>query len=515
MSQRFPNRHLSPLRAAILCTIVIAAAYGGVRSWSWFEDSRVQLAAPWFGPYVDVTATPSYAFEKPTSEANKNVVLSFVVADPNSACSPSWGGSYSLEQAYQELDLDRRLVRFAQLGGEAVVSFGGQHNEELAVTCTDEGKLTKAYAAVLDRYDLSVIDFDIEGAALTDHAANARRAKVVAQLQRERAGKEKPVTVWLTLPVTPKGLTPDATAAVATMLAAGVDLAGVNIMTMDYGESKTPNQSMGQAALSALDATHRQLGVLFRQAGTELGESALWDKLGATPMIGQNDVTPEVFTLADAHVVNEYAHERGIGRLSMWSLNRDTTCGPNYDDLSRVSDSCSGIDQKDSTFAKTLGADFTGSPGQELGTVTTAEPQPDNPSDDPATSPYRIWDEVTTFEQGVRVVWHRNVYEAKWWTKGDQPDNPVLQEFETPWRLIGPVLPGEKPIPVPTVAPGTFPDWDGEVTYVRGDRVLFNSVAFEAKWWNRAESPQRAEVDPQGSAWLKLDPRDLAPELAQ
>ena len=61
--------------------------------------------------------------------------------------------------------------------------------------------------------------------------------------------------------------------------------------------------------------------------------------------------------------------------------------------------------------------------------------------------------------EGEKVVRHHNVYEAKWWTKGDVPDNPVLQSWETPWNLIGPVLPGEKPIPQPTVPKDTYPSW--------------------------------------------------------
>ena len=40
-----------------------------------------------------------------------------------------------------------------------------------------------AYRAVVDRYDLRVIDLDIEGAALTDQAASERRAKAIAALQ--------------------------------------------------------------------------------------------------------------------------------------------------------------------------------------------------------------------------------------------------------------------------------------------------------------------------------------------
>ena len=280
-------------------------------------------------------------------------------------------------------------------------------------------------------------------------------------------------------------------------------------MTMNYGESKPEQQSMGEASVDALQAAHRQLGVLYDRNDTPLTDTTLWSKIGATPMIGQNDVVDEVFTLEDAATVNAFVLQEGVGRTSMWSLNRDVTCGPNYDDLERVSDSCSGVDQGDQTFAEVLGADLDGRPLAGVGSTTAPESLPPVPSDDPATSPYPIWDEDTSYRAGTKVVWRQNVYEAKYWTKGDVPDNPVLQEFETPWTLIGPVLPGETPVPLPTVPPGTYPEWQGDAIYNQGDRVLFDGLPYEAKWWTQGDSPRESEVDPDSSPWAAVDPADV------
>ena len=52
--------------------------------------------------------------------------------------------------------------------------------------------------------------------------------------------------------------------------------------------------------------------------------------MGATPMIGQNDTPDEVFTLADATALNQFALSHKLGRMSMWSANRDIVCGTNY-----------------------------------------------------------------------------------------------------------------------------------------------------------------------------------------
>ena len=127
-----------------------------------------------------------------------------------------------------------------------------------------------------------------------------------------------------------------------------------------------------------------------------------------------------------------------------------------------------------------------------------------NVVDDPATSPYMIWSAKASYLKGTKVVWHRNVYQGKWWTRGDLPDNPVLNEWETPWTLIGPVLPGEKPVEQPTLPAGTYPDWKGTDTYDKGNRVLFDGVPYESKWWNQGESPEAASSNPDSSPWTPL-----------
>ena len=115
-----------------------------------------------------------------------------------------------------------------------------------------------------------------------------------------------------------------------------------------------------------------------------------------------------------------------------------------------------------------------------------------------------VWSPSASYLKGTKVVWHHNVYVAKWWTKSDVPDNPVLNAWETPWDLVGPVLPGETPIPQPTLAAGTYPDWSGEASYDKGTRVLFDGVPFEAKWWTQGDSPEAASSDPDSSPWSPL-----------
>lgn len=300
------------------------------------------------------------------------------------------------------------------------------------------------------------------------------------------------------------------------MLSGGVDLAGVNVMTMDYSNSKDPLQPLLEASRQALIQTHRQMGILYKQAGISLENKTIWRKIGATPMLGQNDVVDEVFTIEDARGLNLFALEQGVGRMSMWSANRDIPCGENYANLKIVSDSCSGVKIEKFSFAKALSNGFAGDFANNASILTVEDRTSTvQKSDDPKQSPYQIWQEAATYEAGIKVVWHGNVYLAKWWTEGDLPDNPVLQAYETPWQLIGPVLPGEKPVPQPTLPVGTYPEWSGTKIYEAGKRVLLDGKPFQAKWWNQGESPAASTVNADISPWIQLSPAQVTALLEE
>lgn len=453
-----------------------------------FTTSARQVAASssaWFGPYVDVTLTPAFEFEQLDVEVVRDVVLAFVVADPESPCEPSWGGYYGLDEASSGLDLDRRLERFRAAGGALAVSFGGALNDELALVCDDVDRLADAYGAVIDRYGIDTIDLDIEGGAANDVAANERRAEAIAALQGEAADDDRQLAVWLTLPVTPAGVPTEFIGVIDAMLAADVDLAGVNLMTMNFGASADGDGlDMSATSRDAVTAFHRQLRSSYERAGTPLGGEQLWSKIGITPMVGENDDPGNVTSLDDARDLADFVLDQGLSRVSIWSLNRDRPCSENRSD--RVSNLCSGTEQTEMEFSSIFAA-MPGTMTDSAGVVV--EPLAQEVVDDPALSPYPIWDEGKGYAKGKKVVWRREVYEAKWWTEGQQPDAPVVNEWETPWRYVGPVLEGERAPTMTTLASGTYPDWDPDEIYDKGDMVLLNGVPYRAKWWTQGTPP--------------------------
>jgi chitinase len=464
------------------------------------DFSKPAVDDPWFAPYVDVTATPQFHFEDTGANPANDAVLGFVVASHDGACTPTWGTYFDIPGAARALDLDRRIARMRQRGGDVVVSFGGAANDELATRCTTDEALSDAYRAVIDHYELTTIDFDIEGASLHDADANARRARVTKRLQDTARADHGSLAVWLTLPVSPSGLGDDATAAIDAMLAARVDLAGVNLMTMDYGASRG-GKSMIAATTAALDATHVQLDAAYRRAGMRLADEAVWHKLGATPMIGQNDERDERFTVKDAKRLLHLVDAHGLGRVSMWSANRDMPCGAQLD-LGVVSNQCSGIAQQPLAFTNVFnvlpGRAATAAEGR---TVVDSTPEP---VDDPARSPYPVWRDTKVYTQGTKVTWHHNVYEAKWWSREDTPDAPVRHAWDTPWRYLGPVLPGDHPVTTDPSLGGKYPTWSHDDVYVKGDRVVLDGVSYEAQWWTQGDEPNPDVDVAWENPWVRL-----------
>ncbi|MFI9181648.1 cellulose binding domain-containing protein [Streptomyces goshikiensis] len=291
-----------------------------------------------FAPYVDTSLYPSYDLLDTAAKTGvKEFNLAFVTS--GGACSPLWGGTTAL-------DADRVASQIAALrakGGDVRVSFGGAAGSELGLVCTSADSLAAAYGKVVDTYGLTKVDFDIEGAALPDTAANTRRAQAIAQLQKSHPGLD----VSFTLPVMPEGLTQPGVDLIANARQNGVAISAVNIMAMDYGPAYSGD--MGGYAIQAATATQAQIkGVLG------LGDAAAWKAVAVTPMIGVNDVSSEVFTVQDATQLVEFARAKGLGWLAMWSGARDKQCPGGA--KNSADPTCSSILQEPLAFTKAFAA---------------------------------------------------------------------------------------------------------------------------------------------------------------
>jgi GH18 family chitinase len=329
-----------------------------------------------FAPYVDMGLWPVPDLVGIAQARGVSLVtLGFIQAAPDG--QPAWAGLGALtlgsdfDQARQ---IDASIAALQAAGGDAMISLGGANGTSLARSAVAAGRtaaeLAATYATIVDRYALNRIDFDIEGSDVAHAPSIALRSEALALLQQARPELE----IWYTLPVLPSGLTPDGLNVVRAALEAGVKLDGVNVMAMNYGAWAAPTtgpdaRSMGEYAIAAAESTHSQLTALF----ADYGRGFAWRMVGVTPMLGVNDLTTEVFTVADAQTLEDFAREKGLGMLSMWSIARD-----NPGSLGQATATASGL----AVAAGSFGDVFN-----DYGTVNVlGEAQP-APTPDPAPAP--------------------------------------------------------------------------------------------------------------------------------
>jgi len=304
-----------------------------------------------FAPYLDMSGNNNLA-QISQQSGIKDFTLAFIVGD--GGCGASWFGNLPVSQ---ENNFRSLIDSLRSAGGDVIISFGGAAGTELAGTCTSVSNIQSQYQAVIDKYNVRKLDFDIEGAGSTDTAAIDRRNQALAGLQAANSG----LVISYTLPVSPGGLIQSGLNLLQNAKSHGVNVAVVNIMAMDYGSGPNP-YAMGQNAIDAANATISQL--------QSIGLNA---KVGITPMIGLNDSSPEVFTVSDAQKVVNYAKANSnIGRLSFWCVSRDQSCSGN---AAQVSEACSGIVQNPWDFAHAFepfaGTSNTGGGGTGAYTTVT------------------------------------------------------------------------------------------------------------------------------------------------
>ncbi|HEY2053362.1 MAG TPA: cellulose binding domain-containing protein [Solirubrobacterales bacterium] len=284
-----------------------------------------------FAPYVDMTLSNDSLAEMMSASGVRHFSLAFIVS--GRPCEASWGGFYGIgDPAIKD-----RIDDLQAAGGDAIVSFGGAINQDLSRTCTSVNALAAQYQAVIDEYGIRDLDFDIEGADQTDAASLQRRFQAIAQIQAAGRAAGEPVRISLTLPVSPSGLSENGLGVVKDAIANGVEVGTVNLMAMDYYDPALDYAGrMGDYAIQAATSTHDQLATLY----PDRSDAQIWRMVGVTPMLGINDDPAEIFTTADAAKLTAFAQQRGLGRLAMWSINRDAPCPA---PTQTTSNTCSGV----------------------------------------------------------------------------------------------------------------------------------------------------------------------------
>jgi hypothetical protein len=297
-------------------TVISVARGFRVPNWVAAILGCLLLAAPcsagWptrvFAPYMYIGAGDH--FQLTDCEAacgQKFFTIAFIIAD--SRQGPAWDGRFGMEE---NLYADQ-INGIRERGGDVIVSFGGEGGTELAIAETNTATLETEYDSVISRYRLTWLDYDVEGRALSNAAANRRRNAALAGLQAKHPG----LRISYTLPVDPQGIPAEARTLLADAKARGVQVYSANVMTMDFGAHYSKGKKMSDVAVASALKAHEQCAAIDPEI-----------QIGLTPMIGQNDQRGEIFTLEDARALMRWARAQPwICSVSFWASNRDAGRG--------------------------------------------------------------------------------------------------------------------------------------------------------------------------------------------
>ncbi len=222
---------------------------------------------------------------------------------------PAWDGQTPMDQnLYRE-----QIKAIRQRGGDVIVSFGGEGGRELAIVVEDPAALQAAYQAIIDRYQFTWLDFDIEGSNLEKNAeASRRRNAVLAALQAKNPG----LIISYTLPVAPDGLSTASQKLLGDAKAKGVKVHSANLMVMFFGgRFINKGKSEGELGIESANQAREQLQKI---------DPAI--QIGLCPCLGRNGSKDEVFTLDDARTLKGFADKTPwVCSLHFWSINDDAT----------------------------------------------------------------------------------------------------------------------------------------------------------------------------------------------
>ncbi|MCI1904400.1 MAG: glycosyl hydrolase family 18 protein [Enterococcaceae bacterium] len=258
--------------------------------------------------------------------------IGFIVSDPKSPKTASFGGYYNVDGTGENggivAGFADQIRQFREKGGDIMPSFGGENGTPLHKAIEDENELANKYMEIVEKYGLTMIDFDIEGTHVRDKAAWQRNNRAL-KIMQDKLGDQAP-KVWFTFPVLPTGLVGegtdnDAYNVLKDAVSSGIAVQGVNVMTMCFGPAfvKTAGKDYYKFVIQASESLKKQIQTIYHESNTELSDQEAYQKIGLTPWIGKSTQANETFTQEDAKGLQKYAKEKNIAMLSFWSLNRD------------------------------------------------------------------------------------------------------------------------------------------------------------------------------------------------
>src|SRR5579885_1190613 len=287
----------------------------------------------------------------------KAFTLAFIVAD--NGCTPAWETDAGLDDVSTDTQIGPIINAIRGAGGDVVVSFGGFNGTKLGQTCSTPQATAAAEQAIINKYGLKALDFDLEEPEYENATAINNELGAAQILQANNPGLYESITTAGTTSGT--GYFGQQLLNNAKTL--GYTPNNYSIMPFDGGFSGASSQ------ISALQSFNTILMNTFGWSS-----ATAYAHEGISSMNGRTD-SAEFFSQSDFQTVLNFAESNHLARFTFWSVNRDRQCNP-PDNNGSLSGTCSSVPQSDWDFSKII-VQFAGA---------TPPPPPPTPTP-PQTTP--------------------------------------------------------------------------------------------------------------------------------
>jgi chitinase len=358
------------------------------------------VSSGWYGaaPYVmPLDNNPPNLPQVMAATGQKTFELAFVLSD--GGCNAAWGGTASVSSDSTVANI---ISGVRAAGGDVSVSFGGYGGTKLGQVCGSASATAAAEQAVISKYQLKAIDFDLEEPEYENTAAINNEIGAAQILQNNNPG----LYVSITTAGTTAGTGYFGQNVLNTAKSDNFVPANYSIMPFDGGFNGAASQT------AALESFHTLLMNTFGW-----NSATAYNHEGVSQMNGRTD-SAEYFYQSDFQSVLSYAQSKGLTRYTYWSLNRDMQCNP-PDNNGQLSGTCSSVPQNSWDFTKYT-AEFGGA-------VPPTSPPPPPPTSPPpgGSCSASAWVATTAYTGGQQVSYNGHTWTAKWWTENDTPGGPA------------------------------------------------------------------------------------------
>ncbi len=357
------------------------------------------VSSGWYGaaPYVmPLDNNPPNLPQVMAATGQKTFELAFVLSD--GGCSAAWGGT-------QEVSSDTAVANIISgvraAGGDVSVSFGGYGGTKLGQVCGSAQATAAAEQAVINKYQLKAVDFDLEEPEYENTTAIDYEIGAAQILQQNNAG----LYVSITTAGTTAGTGYFGQNVLNTAKSDNFVPANYSIMPFDGGFNGAASQT------AALESFHT---LLMNTFGWD--SATAYNHEGVSQMNGRTD-SAEYFYQADFQNVLSYAQSHGLTRYTFWSVNRDLQCNPPNNN-GQLSGTCSSVPQNSWDFTKYT-AEFGGA------VPPTSPPPPPPTTNPPGQCTVAAWVSTTAYTGGQQASYNGHTWTAKWWTENDVPGGPA------------------------------------------------------------------------------------------